>query len=41
MKNVACHIRKHKVLWPSATAAAPRVHPEGIQGGEEQDTGPQ
>ena len=35
MKNVACQLRKQRVLWPSATAAAPRVRPEGIQGGEE------
>ena len=28
------------VIKPSATAAAPTVHPEGIQDGEKQDTGP-
>ena len=42
-KNVTCHISNQGMLWPSSYQSLQpplTVHPEGIQDGEKQDTGP-
>lgn len=43
MKNVTCHISKQRTLQPPRHQPLPRpatVHPEGVQDGKAQDTGP-
>ena len=42
MKNVASRISKQRMLPPAnkPVATAATVHPEGIQDGEKEDTGP-